>query len=106
MHRSAFHRHTLQEASAKYAQRNVIVVQAFPTAPTNRIHRVARAVFCQMVYNHRDGDATCLEPRLRCVASRLDDAPALLRCPALNPDGGRSMARHLQRAIVAPLKQR
>ena len=43
--------------------------QAFPTAPTNRIQRVARAVFCQMVYNHRDGDATCLEPRLRCAIS-------------------------------------
>jgi hypothetical protein len=42
-------------------------VQAFPVAPTNRIQRVARAVFCQLVYNHRDGDATCLEPRLRCV---------------------------------------
>ena len=35
--------------------------------PTNRIQRVARAVFCQMVYNHHDGDATCQEPRLRCA---------------------------------------
>ena len=42
-------------------------------APTNRIQRVARAVFCQMVYNHRDGDATCLEPRLRCATSRVRD---------------------------------
>ena len=60
-------------------------------APTNRIQRVARAVFCQIVYNHRDGKVTCLEPHLRCAVRSVLNAQSRHSFALLTQSSGLSV---------------